>query len=56
MKFYRCETCGYMLVHDGQFEEHGGHRWRHAGHSTLGEDIKIIGWWTWEKIKKLFGY
>lgn len=63
MEFYRCETCGYLLIHDGQFREHCGHRLRNAAHSTLAEDVKIIGWKIQrageEKcrtIRRLFGY
>jgi hypothetical protein len=53
MKFYRCRTCGLRLVHDGQLEKHKGHHWQNTGSSTLVEDIKIIGWYLWQKAGKL---
>lgn len=56
MKLFRCRTCNFQLVHDGQQKHHVGHTWVNATNSTLSEDIKIIGWLTWEMIKKLFAF
>lgn len=55
-EYFRCETCGYKLVHIDDMEDHAGHRWRLAAHSTLGEDFKIIGRFVWKKVKRLFGF
>lgn len=44
MKFFRCRTCGYMLVHDGHLPQHVGHTWTEAANGTVFEWLKTLCW------------
>ncbi len=54
LKFFRCRTCGFKLVHDGQLHKHVGHSWQNPGNSSVAEDIQILGWYIVKGIKHLW--